>query len=44
MIIKFYWICLVFLVTIGFIFLASFGFDVDVAFYDRIENLVCNYE
>jgi hypothetical protein len=40
MIIKFIWVSIMFLLTVGAIFLASFGIEVKEIYYDRSENIV----
>jgi hypothetical protein len=40
MIIKFIWVSIMFLLTVGALFLASFGVDVKAVYYDRSESMV----
>jgi hypothetical protein len=42
MIAKFVWISIMVILSAGAIFLASFGLDIQVAYYDRSENIVVN--
>jgi hypothetical protein len=44
MVFGFYWVCVMFLALVGFLFIASFGLNIDIAFYEKSDNLVCSYE
>jgi hypothetical protein len=40
MIIKFIWASIMFLLTAGVLFYASYGIDVKTVYYDKSENIV----
>ncbi len=40
MIIKLIWVSIMFLITIGALFIAAIGFDIPVAYYERSENII----
>jgi hypothetical protein len=40
--IKLIWVAVMFLITVGALFLASFGIDIQTAYYDKSEDIVVN--